>query len=477
MVARTLSAATIAALRLPTVTEMVTVGARIPQVDQRSWSHYNAGPATFLEIGPGVVRIRKTRPGQDDHEKELTWQNRARNVNAASAELLGVYRESMALLTPGDMDILTADDPVRRAVRGRPVTSSRGRIVGWSRKSRNRMQIRLNSLDWSPLFESGLEPAMVTLTLPGEWESVASTPAMFKRIVERFKTAYRDSWGESLCGVWKLEFQRRGAPHLHILMTPPDGVASGSFPYEFKEWLGRAWARAVDHQDPHHRLLGEERGTGIDYVGPAYRDPRRIALYFGKHGMFEAKDYQNEMPRLWRDAVASGEPGAQFWGVWQLKKALAVLQLDDRGASSVDAPDLTVSGIIGKWVDLEERQLWASDSSVGRAYQRAADSVGTRSSDAVRVQRHLRKLSKSLAMRGQQLVRNPYGQLVLPRERIRKVDRTMYDYRTGECITRRSYRIGYYHGGGGFLLVHDGRVTGSDIQRILDTRASWALTA
>lgn len=476
MVARTLSAATIAALRLPTVAEMVTVAARIPQVDQASWSRYNAGPATFLEVGPGVIRIRTTRPGQSDHEKELTWQNRVRAVNAASAELLGIYREPMALLNSSDMDVLAAPDPVKRAVRGRPSNTSRGRIVGWSRKSRNRMQIRLNSLDWTPLFASGNEPAMITLTLPGDWEAVAPTPAAFRAIVQRFRDRYRFAWGAQIQGVWKMEFQRRGAPHLHILMTPPTGIAGGHLKHEFPRWLSLAWAESVGAVG-HEREKHEKAGTGIDYVGEGYRDPRRIALYFGKHGMFEKKDYQNEMPRCWRDAIAQGESGAQFWGVWQLEKAVAVLQLDDRAAVSLDASDLTDSSIIGKWVDLEERQLWASDSSVGRAYQRAVDSVGSRSSDAAKVQRHLRKLSKSLAMRGQQLVRNPYGQLVLPRERIRKVDRTMYDYRTGECITRRSYRIGYYHGGGGFLLVHDGRVTGSDIQRILDTRASWTLTA
>lgn len=80
-------------------------------------------------------------------------------------------------------------------------------------------------------------------------------------------------------------------------------------------------------------------------------------------------------------------------------------------------------------------------------------------------------------MRGQQLVRNKHGQLVLPRERIRKVDRTMYDYATGELITRRSYRIGYYHGGGGYLLVHDGRTAGRDVLRLLASRADFAPVA
>lgn len=482
MVARTLTTAQIAALRLPTVDEMQAVAAAIPSVPEASWRRYNGGPATFLEVGPGVVRVRTTRPGQDDHEKELTWQNAQRAINQATATIRGVHNEAMALLNPGDMEVLTAADPGRRVLRGRPVASSRGKIVGWSRKSRNRMQIRLNTLDWTPLFEDGLEPALVTLTLPGEWEHLAPNPQAFKAMMDRFVTAYRHSWGAPIRGVWKMEFQRRGAPHVHILMTPPSGIAAGQFPFEFRAWLSHVWARSVG-------AVGAERerhlraGTGIDYVGEAYRDPRSIAKYFGKHGLFGEKEYQNEMPRLWRDAIADGESGAQFWGVWGLKKALGVLQLDDRGAASVEVMTdplgavAVVSRIIGETVDAEERRPSATDASVSRAYQRAVDTVGSQSSDADKTRRYLRKLSRSLAMRGQQLERNKHGQLVLPRERIRRVDRTMYDYRTGEQVTRRSYRIGYYHGGSGFLLVQDGRRTGRDIQRILDNRDRWALTA
>ena len=335
MVARTLTAAQIAALRLPTVEEVQTVTAAIPSVPDASWARYNRGPATFLEVGPGVVRIRTTRPGQDDHERERAWQNTQRAISQATATVRGVHNEAMALLNPGDMEILAAPEPGRRVLRGRPVASSRGKIVGWSRKSRNRMQIRLNTLDWTPLFEDGLEPALVTLTLPGDWEHLAPTPALFKAMIERFKVAFSYAWGHPIRGVWKMEFQRRGAPHVHILMTPPDGEASGEYPYEFRRWLSMAWARAVGSTGA-ERERHERAGTGIDYVGEAYRDPRSIAKYFGKHGLFGEKEYQNEMPRLWRDAIADGESGAQFWGVWGLKKALGVLQLDDRGAASVE---------------------------------------------------------------------------------------------------------------------------------------------
>jgi len=328
MVARTLTTDQIAALRLATVDEMVGIAASIPQVDQKSWKHYNGGPATFLEISPGAVRIHVQKPGQHDHEADLALRGRYRNVDAAVAQVSGLYNSDMAALTDVDLEVLSAPDVLARAVRGKPSLSKRGKIMGWSRKSRNRMQLRLGSLDWTPLFEDGLEPAMVTLTMPGNWEELAPTPAEFRRMVGRFRSAYADAWGSPSTGVWKLEFQRRGAPHVHILMTPPAGVAQGMYPFEFRHWLSMAWARAVGAKGE-DRLKHEKAGTGVDYVGEAYRNPRLIAKYFGKHGTFNAKEYQNQMPMLWLDAIDRGESGIQFWGVWGLKKAVGVLQLSD----------------------------------------------------------------------------------------------------------------------------------------------------
>lgn len=167
--------------------------------------------------------------------------------------------------------------------------------------------------------------------------------------------------------------------------------------------------------------------------------------------------------------------------------------------------------------DAEERQPYSTPSSVNRAFQRARDSEGSAAADDVRVQRFMRKLSRSLAMRGAELVRNKHGQLVLPgalrdehgraliEQRVKRVgldgrthvgvvtevaghriptrapgaprkvsfDRT--DPLSGEIRRCSSYRVGYYHGGAGFLLVNDGRVTGRSIARYLG--ATWELAA
>ena len=62
---------------------------------------------------------------------------------------------------------------------------------------------------------------MVTLTCPGDWESVAPDGASVKRHMVVWRKRFQREWGEPARYIWKLEFQRRGAPHIHLWMAPP----------------------------------------------------------------------------------------------------------------------------------------------------------------------------------------------------------------------------------------------------------------
>lgn len=195
--------------------------------------------------------------------------------------------------------------------------ATRGSISGWSRQSRARMVRTLAELDYGPMMGAGL-PCMVTLTLPGDWRTVCADGSAFKSMVKAFRMRWRRRWGSDLVGVWKVEYQMRGAPHLHVYTTPP--LDAG-----FPAWLSRAWAEVVAHPDAAEFAKHLAAGTGIDYAeGIRSRDPRRLAVYFSKHGTFSAKDYQNQPPEGW------GSPG-RVWGVWGLKKAVTTVTLrDDR---------------------------------------------------------------------------------------------------------------------------------------------------
>ncbi|WP_425292110.1 rolling circle replication-associated protein [Corynebacterium mastitidis] len=162
---------------------------------------------------------------------------------------------------------------------------------------------------------------MVTLTYPATWEDVASSGDVVKKHLAAFFKRYARAWEHEWIGVWKLEFQRRGAPHFHLLMSPPHGVAGGATRRRgrkmvgaglpFRKWLSIVWADIVGASG-HERFQHELAGTGVDYAeGAKARDPRAAAVYFAKHGVYSDKDYQSEVPDLW---AASGKSVGRFWG-------------------------------------------------------------------------------------------------------------------------------------------------------------------
>lgn len=238
-----------------------------------------------------------------------------------------------------------ADSPLIVSLDGDVNENEARQIRGWSRRSRARMVATMAELDLAPLLMQGDSPAMVTLTYPGDWETVAGDGETVKKHLTSFFKRFERAWGTPWQGIWKLEFQRRGAAHFHLLMVPPKGQASAtrwaehqaklaiaeqtggvrprwnSTPGdgdEFRGWLSKAWADIVGHPDPVQRELHEKAGTAVDYAeGDRARDPKRAAVYFGKHGSFAAKDYQQDVPELWKE---SGKTVGRFWGYRGLKK-------------------------------------------------------------------------------------------------------------------------------------------------------------
>lgn len=220
---------------------------------------------------------------------------------------------------------------------GEDQSSRRGEVVEWSARSRLRMVETMASLDWGPVVapdREGWRPAMVTLTLPGDWLAVAPDGPAFKALMRRFRGRWDRRWGTA-SWVWKLEFQRRGAPHLHIYSACGSELA-------FREWVSLAWTASIFGIRPRRRegerwdelvtrietTYGEEvrkslvAGAGIDWgEGIRASDPKRLAVYFLKratgHNLGVDKEYQHRVPEAWREADSG--PG-RFWGYYGLDK-------------------------------------------------------------------------------------------------------------------------------------------------------------
>jgi hypothetical protein len=169
--------------------------------------------------------------------------------------------------------------------------SSRGRISAFTRRSRSRLLKKCASLD-SDRLRLGL---FVTLTYPSEWTSDA---AQWKRDLDVFWKRIKRKFARA-CAVWKLEFQKRGAPHFHLLVVGPSFIAAS--------WLANTWYGVINSGDYRHL----EAGTQVDRVRKSRDAIAYAAKYLGKVSTTDVGDY---VGRYW------GVLGRQFLPVHTMER-------------------------------------------------------------------------------------------------------------------------------------------------------------
>lgn len=162
---------------------------------------------------------------------------------------------------------------------------TRGRITGYSAKSRRRMRKTIHQID------RRVNALFVTLTLH-KWRP---TPEEMHTALDTFwKRVHRRHPG--LSAVWKLEPQtkagNRGVPHFHLLIYGTSYINA--------QWLSRQW----------HALTGEEsfqhEKAGVDVA--LVDDDERLAGYTSKYMDKTFDGWPQEAGEPWKT------PG-RFWGV------------------------------------------------------------------------------------------------------------------------------------------------------------------
>jgi hypothetical protein len=150
--------------------------------------------------------------------------------------------------------------------------------------------------------------------------------------------------------VWVREFQKRGAPHFHLLVLWPKTIKGRPS----KVWLSRTWYDIVGSGDAKH----VRAGTRINFE-EALRgavDPKRAAAYFAGY-CEKDKAYQHEAPEAW--ANANGSVGA-FWGHRGLIKATAQVGITPE-------TDIEIRRMMRRYVDSQKRIV---ERKVARQTQR-----------------------------------------------------------------------------------------------------------
>jgi hypothetical protein len=188
----------------------------------------------------------------------------------------------------------------------------RGEVQQFSRKSRHRLLTFVNSIDRRVVAAERVW--FVTLTYPRRWPG---NWQVWKDQLDAFVKRLQRRWGR-LGVVWKLEPQKRGAPHFHLLVYVSPEMAwgmtqtgrafrrgrmvtmwQGGQLSAFRKWASRAWFLTVGSGDRRHLKAGANTEPMCSW--------RQCVAYAGKY--------------LGKDCVfcdaATGEvlPAGRFWGI------------------------------------------------------------------------------------------------------------------------------------------------------------------
>ena len=214
-------------------------------------------------------------PSESSERQEFRRQ--AALLGLSSVHISSPQKPGTIRIAVGGSNVRLCGDPMDGVSYG----GERGAVLGFSKASRRRMLQFLQSVDRE---KCGM-PLFVTLTYPGEWPG---DPRRWKRDLvawlARLKRRDPRVWA-----VWRLEPQRRGAPHYHLLVFGTDWLDKG--------WLSRTWFEVVGSGDERHLRAG----TQVQLV----QSWRRVMGYAAK---YLAKDV-DQLPEVWRQGVG------RWWGV------------------------------------------------------------------------------------------------------------------------------------------------------------------
>ena len=250
-----------------------------------------------LKVGPGLVTVRVSDPRSKDGPRDL------QQAEWRQGELFPDEPE-------GDLDDLDDFDSC----------GDGGVVAEFSRKSKARLGRAVASIDfYTPLKATpGSKIVHITLTYPGDWETVCPDPATLKAHLDAFARRYLRAFGVKLHCVWKREFQRRGAPHLHLLVVTEGRTLAG---HGLHRWVSRAWFDVVGSGDRRHLRAG----TRCDWAqGLRMSDAHRAAAYFSGYTASKDKDYQEVLPYGWRNENGSA---GRWWGVRGFKPLTAQVRI------------------------------------------------------------------------------------------------------------------------------------------------------
>lgn len=206
----------------------------------------------------------------------------------------GAYQKPKPSITwyPG-ASLVDIHVPRERPLQPDKEAQPRGRITEWSAASRGRLKRFLATIQRDELARA----LVVTLTYPSEFPA-PDDHEVYKGHLHTFRIYLRRRWPKC-SGVWKLEFQSRGAAHYHLMLFGLAGVELEAV----RTWVRETWYRIAHKGDKH---LGSA-GTQVDTIKHAGGAISYLVKYLNKgdqtlpgnfSGRYWGKHNQEHLPTV-----------------------------------------------------------------------------------------------------------------------------------------------------------------------------------
>lgn len=151
--------------------------------------------------------------------------------------------------------------------------SKRGVVSGLSDRSRRRLLSLMNHV----LYEHREGALFLTLTYGSVWPSARQAKAHLRAFLKRLKRE-----NSALSAIWRLEFQKRGAPHFHLMLFGVDFIPKEAVKAKWGEVVGRDyWGDNGDA--PFTRIERMRSANGAAFY---------MSKYVAKAGGFNYVPYQ-----------------------------------------------------------------------------------------------------------------------------------------------------------------------------------------
>ena len=260
--------------------------------------------------GLGVLNLPICHSSKNDKpisgNPDFTVTSKRKNIQYWTSSIGGSYNQIQDVFID---PFTTEDNDETNPSKKYENRKKRGSVTVFSKRSRSRLNTITSTINKDKVHPS--EVLFMTLTSPSVgWYEL--TGKEWKKRLNHFNTRLRQKFKNhpTFCGIWRMEFQRRGSPHFHYITY---GVS-----FIEHSWISQTWnnicSKGLSEKEREKHLCS---GTNVQRS----RSWNNIHDYFSKTMSYVSKDegyklkYEVEQGRLPEEVLEWTKTFGNHWGV------------------------------------------------------------------------------------------------------------------------------------------------------------------